>query len=354
MPPESSRPILVTGASGFIGSRVVRRLLERGRPVRCLVRAGSRTDRLEGLAIEQAVGDVRDRQAVHEALEGCGAVIHLAGLSAWSQIDSPLMFPVVVGGTRHVLEGARAHGVGRVVYVSSVAALGPSRRPVPRDETAPFEERDSAGMTYALAKRAAEDLCMQAAQEELEVVIVSPAEVYGSGDRDLITAGNLLGLLKSSPIVVCSGGTALVHVDDVAEGIVRALDRGSSGERYLLAGGNLHHYELARLLIEIAGLRSWIITVPAAVLRRAAAFAARWRLPFPIPPAVVPYATRFWFVENAKAGRELGLEFRSPRQTLIETLEWLVESGRLTNLSVDSGQLTVAALAAGKQLTTDN
>src|SRR5262249_54266328 len=90
--------------------------------------------------------DIRDRQVVHEALDGCGAVIHLAGLSAWSQIDSPLMFPVVVEGTQHVLDAARAHGVGRVGYVSSVAALGPGRLPTPRDEAAHFDERDVAGM----------------------------------------------------------------------------------------------------------------------------------------------------------------------------------------------------------------
>lgn len=329
LPTSSLTPVLVTGASGFIGSNVVRRLVETGRFVRCLVRATSRADRLDGLDVERVTGDIRDSQAVHFAAEGCGAIVHLAGLSAWSQIDSPLMFPVVVDGTRNVLEAATAQGVRRIVYVSSAAALGPSRNTAWRDETAPFDERGARGMAYVRAKRAAEELCRDAVQTGLQVVIVNPAEVYGPGDRDLVTAGNLLGLLNSRPIVVCRGGTGLVHVDDAAEGIVRALERGRSGESYLLAGGNLHHSDLARLLVEIAGLRTPVVTVPAAVLRAASAVAAGLRLPFPIPHAVVPYATQFWFVDSGKARRELDLEFRSPRDTLAETLSWLRDAGHL-------------------------
>lgn len=328
--PSPAKPILVTGASGFIGSAVVRNLTARGRPVRCLVRATSRTERIDSLPVERVTGDILEPQALERATGGCAAIIHLAGISAWSQIDSPLLFPVVVDGTRNVLCAARAQAVPRVVYVSSLAALGPARSPEPRDETAPFDECSAAGLTYVQAKRQAEELCRNGGAERTEVVIVRPAEVYGPHDRDLVTAGNLVGLLKSRPIVVCPGGTSVVHVDDVAEGIVRALDMGRRGESYLLAGENLHHRELASLLVELAGRRARVITAPAGLLRLSAALARRLHLPFPIPPAAIPYATAFWFADNSRARRELGLEFRPARKLLSETLAWLRAAGHIS------------------------
>ena len=320
---------LVIGGTGFIGCRVVQRLLSEDRAVRCLVRTSSRTDRIDGLPVERAVGDLRDADSLLHAARGCSAIIHLGGISAWSEIDSPDMFPVVVEGTRNVLRAACEQGVTRVVYVSSAAAMGPSAIPTVRDESAPFSAQGAVGMTYVLAKREAERLCLEAADRELETVIVRPAEVYGPDDRDMITASNLVSLLKGSPVVVCAGGTSFVHVDDVALGIVRALDRGRPGEIYSLGGENLHHQELATLLLELTERRSPIVSLPSALLRIAAAAANFCRLPFPIPIPVVPYATRYWFLDNRKAQLELGLQFRSARETLSETLTWLRGAGKL-------------------------
>lgn len=314
---------LVIGGTGFIGSRVVQRLAADGRSVRCLARTTSRTDRLDNLPVERTVGDLRDTDSLIRAASGCSSIIHLGGISAWSEIDSPDMFPVVVEGTRNVLRAALEQKVTRVVYVSSAAAMGPHDRPEPRNEVSPFSERSAVGMRYVLAKRQAERLCREAEERGMETVIVRPAEVYGSGDRDMITASNLVGLLKSSPVVVCAGGTSVVHIDDVAHGIVRALDQGRAGETYLLGGDNLLHHELAGLLLELMNRRTSIISLPGPLLRVCAAAARVFRLPFPIPPAVVPYATRYWFVDNRKARTELGLHFRSARETLTETLTWL-------------------------------
>lgn len=327
--PSREKPILVTGASGFIGSVVTRRLIEAGRTVRCMFRVNSQTDRVDNLSIERVIGDLCDADSVLRAAEGCSAIVHVAGISAWSQINSPLMFPIVVNGTRHILHAARFQDVPRVVYVSSAATLGPSRRPEPRDENVQFDERAASGMIYVLAKREAERLCRGAVADNLDVVIVNPAEVYGPDDRDLVTSGNLLALLKTSPVFVCAGGTGVVHVNDVAEGIVRALDRGRSGERYLLSAGNVHNRELAELVITLTGRRSRVFNLPAPVVRSAAAVASRLGLPLPIPAEVIPYATRYWFVDNRKARTELGLEFRSPRETLAETLVWLDQAGYL-------------------------
>lgn len=321
--------ILVTGASGFIGSAVTRRLIEEGHRVRCLLRHGSRTDRIDGLSVERAVGDLLDPESIHRAARGCTAIIHLAGISAWTQITSPLVWPVIVDGTATVLAAAQAASVSRVVYVSSAASFGPADQPITRDETAVPDDRLAAGMTYVSAKRKAEELCLAAAANGRHVVIVNPTEVYGAGDHDLVTAGNILTVLNSSPVVVCRGGTSLVHVDDVAEGIVQSLAHGRSAERYLLGGDNLSHRELARLLLDLVGRKSPVLSLPAPLLRIGAAAANFLKLPFPIPPALVPYVVRYWYFSSQKARKELKIEFRPARSVLSETVAWLREEGHL-------------------------
>lgn len=320
---------LVIGGTGFIGSRVVRQLVDAGRTVRCLVRKTSRTDRLQGFPIETFEGDLRDFDSLVSASAGCDSIIHLAGISAWDKIDSDEMFPVVVDGTQRVLDAAIQQGVHRLVYVSSAAAMGPSRDVTPRDENAPYLNDYATGMKYVLAKQEAEKRCLEASDNGLDVVIIRPTEVYGPHDDDLITAGNIIDMLQSSPVLICNGGTSLVHVDDVAAGIALALERGQSGEIYFVGGENLHHRELAQLVLELGELRRKIIVIPKTILHAAATIAKWLRLPFPIAPALVPYATHYWYIDNRKAKSELGLQFRTARETLSETISWLKSAGKI-------------------------
>jgi dihydroflavonol-4-reductase len=153
--------------------------------------------------------------------------------------------------------------------------------------------------------------------------------VYGPGDTALATAGNLVDFVTSHPVLVCSGGTSVVHVDDVATGIIAALEKGRPGERYILGGTNLTIRELAALCLDILGRRATIVTVPNRLARFVARVAVRTGLPLPYDPHVVSYATRYWFVDNSKARRELGVTFRTARDTLQSTLAWLIETGRL-------------------------
>jgi dihydroflavonol-4-reductase len=320
--------VLVTGGNGFIGSVVVKTLATQGYTVRCLLRPTSKLDRLEGVDFERAEGDVRDRQAVGRAMSGTDGVIHLAGLSSWDLIDSPAMKEVTEGGTRNVLEAARDTKVKKVVYVSSVAAINGSDQPKVYDELAPFELEGS-GLSYAVHKHAAERLCLSFSSEGVPVTIINPPEVYGPNDTDLITAGNLVDVAKSSPVMVCSGGTIVGHVEDVALGAVRALERGRPGERYILGGENKTVRELAALTLELMGLRRRIMVLPNAVIRGVAKGALALRLPFPINPRVIPYATRYWFMDSSKATRELGVTFRPARDCLAPTLAWLKQTGRI-------------------------
>jgi dihydroflavonol-4-reductase len=314
----------VTGGNGFIGSVVVRKLLESGWAVRCLLRPTSKTDRIDGLAYERAEGDVRDAAAVERASEGCAGIVHLACVSNWNDIDSPLMTDVVMGGMRSVIGAARKTGA-RLVHVSSAVTINGSDEPKIFDETATFT-LDDRKLSYCRNKRQAEALALDGG---VPVVICNPGEVYGPNDTALITAGNLVDFAKSSPVMVCNGGTSVVHVEDVADGIVRALDRGRPGERYILGGDNLTIRQLAELVLELVGRKSRIVAVPNAVIRGISAAASATHIPLPFNAKVIPYATRYWFLDNGKARRELGVTFRSARDTLAPTIAWLREAGHI-------------------------
>jgi len=321
--------VFVTGGNGFIGSHVVRRLVDQGHSVRCLLRKASKTDRIEGARYQRIEGDVRDIESVRAGMKDCDAVVHLASLSNWNDIDSPLMTEVVIGGTKNILEVAKEQKL-RVVFVSSVLAVNGSTEPKTFDESAEWTLADGK-LSYSHCKRAAEKLCLDAFKDEgVPVVIVNPAEVYGPQDTELITACNLLDFARSKPVLVCTGGTSVVYVEDVAAAIAAAVQKGRPGERYILGGENLTVKQLAELTLELLGQKKKIVTVPNRFLRGLASVAQKLHIPMPFNTHVVPYATKFWFMDSSKAQRELGVSFRSARETLTPTLHWLKESGRIT------------------------
>ncbi len=319
--------IFVTGGNGFIGSRVVRHLVEQGVAVRCLLRPTSKTGRIDGLPFEPVSGDIRDVASLERGMAGCDGVLHLASVSNWDDIHSPLMDEVVLKGSQNVLKAAQACGSLRMVYVSSVLGINGTQRPQLQDEASTFTLPKSKDYSYAFAKHEVEQHCIEAAAAGLPVVIVNPTEVYGPDDHDLITAGNLVDFAKSNPILVPHGGTSVVHVDDVAAGIIAAFEKGRVGERYILGGENLVLNELAQHTIDLLGQKKKIITMPNPLISGLAKLGQRFHLPLPFNPAVIPYAVRYWFIDNTKARQELGITFRSARETLAPTLHWLQKDG---------------------------
>jgi dihydroflavonol-4-reductase len=238
------------------------------------------------------------------------------------------MRDIVVSGTGTVLAAACAAGGLRTVYVSSLVAVDGTKTPHILNEDSPWT-LGGQGLTYAVAKHDAEAACLRAAGDGLPVVIVNPAEVYGPHDRKFVTAGNLLDFARSNPVPVCNGGTSIAHVDDVAAGIVAALLRGRSGERYILGGENVTIRQLASLTMEILGLKRRIITVPNSVVRAIGAICKTLHIPLPFNSNVIAYATRYWCVDASKARNELGVSFRSARETISSVLEWLHAEGHL-------------------------
>ena len=320
--------VFVTGGNGFIGSVVVRQLVSSGHHVVCLVRETSRTERIDDLPIERALGDVRDLGSLLSAMSECDGTIHLAAPASWNDGESSTLREIIENGTRHVLDAASKFPGHRVVVVSSTAAINASETPQVFDERTEFAIKDSS-LVYAHAKHRAEQIGMEAFRRGVPVVIVNPAEVYGPGDTALGTADNLIDLATSTPVLICRGGTSVVHVEDVAAGIIAALEKGRAGERYILGGENITIRELAELVLELVHRRAMIVNVPNGLARVAARAAVRWRIPVPFNAHVVPYATRYWFVDSTKARRELGVTFRNARATLASTLAWLETTGRL-------------------------
>ena len=324
LPERPVRKVFVTGASGFIGSRVVRELVNRGVAVRCLLRPTSKTHRLSGLTYETQIGDLSDTSALLAGTSGCDAVIHLACASSWSAIGAlgARIDAVAVDGTRAVLDAAQKAGIKRFVHVSSVSALSGSDTPKLFDETAPYA-LEGRGLAYSEAKHRAEALVLERAKEGLDAVVVMPAEVYGPGDDDMVTAGNLVDILHGPVATVCEGGTSIAHVDDVAQGIVAALLRGRGGERYILGGENVTLAELASKALALAGKAPKVLEIPGAAAVKLCAALAKEGLPVPIKPDVLEYARLYWYVDSSKAQTQLGYTPRSADETLRPVVEWL-------------------------------
>lgn len=327
----------VTGGHGFIGSRVVQRLRDRGANVRCLIRESSKTHRIDHLEYEKHLGDVRDRDSLVTGMQGCDTVIHLASVSSWADMRSSVLEDVVLGGTENIITAAKEAGVRRVVFVSSSMAINASPAPQVFDENSTFELTDPK-YRYPLAKHRAEARAIELAGDDIELVIVNPAEVYGPNDDAMVTAGNLRDALNDWPALACTGGSAITHVDDVSEGIVLALEKGRHKERYILGGDNLHVEELIRMTLEIGRKKTPVMKLPNGLVKTVIGALDAIGLPTPVQPEVVVYATLYWFVDSSKAKKELGYSPRPAREVLEPTIDWLFENGHIKGTRAPASQ----------------
>jgi len=322
---------LVTGATGFIGSRVARLLVERGDDVRVTVRAGSRTDAIDDLDVRRVSADVTDRRALRRAMRGVQRVFHLAGVTAL-RLPEEEAFRVNVGGTRAVLGEALRAGVERVVHTSSVAAIGPAPWGGTADETQAFRH-GHLGIPYVASKHAAEVEALRVAARGLDLVVVCPSYVFGAGgERRSSTELVRRFMLRRIPAYV-DGALNVADVADVARGHLLADERGVTGERYILGARN---YTWERLFAELGRLSG--IEPPAVCLPRPVALAAAeagqrapGQLGFGPLPVEVRAAAQWWAYRSAKARRELGWTSRPHEDTVEETVAFYAEreAGRL-------------------------
>ena len=313
---------LVTGAAGFIGSHLARRLAQRGDDLRLGIPDDSDHELIRDLDCERVVCDVLDRRAVRRALKDVDLVFHTAGLRSVRPADRERLFAVNVGGTKTVLEECLRANVGRVVYTSSAAACGPAPCGGTADETQLFTAAHL-GIPYVNSVHEAEVEAMRLAARGLQLVAVNPTMTFGAGDVHLASTGLVRSFLLGRVPLYTEGAVCIVDVRDVAEGHLLADQHGAVGERYILGGRNFTFERLFADLARLSGVEP-PLEVPPRLARTMATLlgdSGSW----PLTPEEVRAAGQWWTYRSTKAKRELGWKPRPHEETLEATVEWHLE-----------------------------
>jgi dihydroflavonol-4-reductase len=320
--------VLVTGATGFIGSALCRCLVEQGHSVRALHRPTSSLAALEGLPVNRIVGDVLAPETLRPALEGAGWVFHAAAQAAYWRHPEQVV-QVAVEGTRNVMRAAWEAGVGRAVLTSSLAAMGV---PAPGEL---LTEHNTFNLpphrfAYGYAKRQAEIEALQVAAQGLEVVIVNPSVVLGPGDLNQISGSMVIEAARGKAVFWLEGGMNIVHIDDVVAGHLAAARRGRPGERYILAGENLSHRQVLTTLAEIVGRRPPLFEIPGWLVEPAARtmeILGRF-VRLPLDASQLRLSRYYIYCDGSRSRQELALPDPRPfRQAAQEAYDWYREQG---------------------------
>jgi dihydroflavonol-4-reductase len=327
-----AKATLVTGATGFVGWHVARRLLETGQRVRALVRDPQRSAKalseLEG--IEIARGDLRDADSVASAVEGCRAVFHVAAdYRLWAPNPDD-MYCSNVDGTRNLLAAARQYGVERVVYTSTVGCIGIPHGEIGTEDT-PVSLTQMQG-PYKRSKFLAEQVALDFARDGFPVVIVNPTAPIGDHDfRPTPTGKIVLDFLRGAMPAFLDTGLNVVYVGDVADGHLAACEKGRVGERYILGGENLTLEQILHKLAEVTGRPAPKIRIPYAVAYAAGVASTGWasftgKEPR-APLDAVRMARKKMWVRHDKAAAELGYSARPAVEALRCAAEWFRANG---------------------------
>ncbi|HUZ84053.1 MAG TPA: NAD-dependent epimerase/dehydratase family protein [Gaiellales bacterium] len=322
---------LVTGATGYLGTEVVRLLGERKRPVRALARSDAAALRLEDIGVEVARGDVTgDADQLARAMAGVERVFHLAGVVAHRRRDEARLRAVNVEGARRLLAAAATAGVGRVVFTSSVAAVGPAPSPKRRlDERSWLSTDAPPEFRYATSKLAGERVAQEAAAAGLDVVVVNPGFVIGPGDVNRVSSWTVEEYLRGALRFTVDGGLSYVDARDVAAGHLLAEQHGVSGRRYILTNdeGNLSYRQFFDRIAAVTGTRRRTLNAPVGLLAPLARAASALRLGVPTDDQELRSGAHWWYTTAARARDELGFTVRPLDETIADTVAWLRADG---------------------------
>ncbi|PYX36300.1 MAG: dihydroflavonol 4-reductase [Acidobacteria bacterium] len=327
----------VTGATGFVGSHVARILAEQGADLRLLVRSSSDPKNIQNLNAERVTGDLRDPNTLETAISGCDVVFHVAAdYRLWIR-DPDQMYRSNVEGTRAILEAARKNRVRRVVYTSIVATMGFTSNGHPANEDSPVAPENMIGH-YKRSKFMAEQVALDAGRkdiggERMDVVVVNPTTPVGEQDIKPTPTGRIIvDFLKKKFPAYVDTGLNLVDVRECARGHVAALEKGRSGERYILGGENLTLKQILDKLSAITGLPSPKVRVPYAVALLAGVVDEMvtgriLRREPRVTIEAVQMSRKKMFVTSGKAVRELGWKVVPVKDALGRAVEWFRANG---------------------------
>ena len=326
---------LITGATGFLGSAVLRRLVSEGHQVRALVRPGSDRRNLDDVAAQIIEGDLTDAASLKRAVAGCNAVFHVAAdYRLWTP-DPDVAYRVNVDGTRTLMLAALDAGVERIVYTSSVATLGLHADATPADEDTPVSLQDMIGH-YKRSKYLAEQAVSELVHERgLPAVIVNPSAPVGPRDIKPTPTGRMIrDAARGRMPAFVDTGLNVVHVDDVAAGHLAAFAHGRAGERYILGGQDMTLQQILNEVCRLCGRAPPRLRLPHSLVLPVAYVAEAWAAVSRKEPIVtvagVRLARKRMFFSWDKARRELGYSARPAAQALADAVEWFRDNGYLS------------------------
>jgi len=326
---------LVTGGTGFIGSNIALRLVERRWDVRILKRPGTSRELLEGGPFEFVSGDVLEPETLLPAMRGIDVVFHAAGVVDYWKQGVERMYQVNVEGTRHVMEAALKSGIDRVVHISSTAAMGIHPNEIV-DETYRFNVAPKQ-FVYGHSKYLAEEIVSEYVRKGLPVVIVDPTTVIGPRDVRKVSSGMVVEVVKHCvPPFIPPGGVNIVPICDAAQGTIEAALKGCVGERYILGGENMSHLQIYQTIANVVGCGMKLKVMP------------RWQVsfiagltdmlqpqtsgPVPLTGSRLRLESQFFYYETTKARSTFNMPQTPLRVTIGRTFEWYEEMGEFENV----------------------
>lgn len=324
---------LVTGAAGFIGSHVVRALLKKNVTVRAMIMPGENTANLEGLDIEKTEGNILNKASVKQAMEGVDTVFHLAAIYTIWMRDWKGIYEVNIQGSRNVLWAALDAGVDRVVYTSSIAAIGVTPGRSSTNEDVVFNQY-ALGNHYVITKYLSQQEALEFNNHGLDVVVVNPAFPFGENDVAPTPTGQLIvDVLSGKAPFFFAGGLNIIDVADIARGHILAAEKGRPGEKYILANRNIEMKEFIKMVYRISGVPDkTLVPTPVWLARGFAAGLTWWanHISHKTPlstPSELKYLSQYLFCDNRKAREELGLELSPIEDSLAASIRWFRSHG---------------------------
>lgn len=324
--------VCVTGGTGFIGSHIVRALLDDGHRVRVLHRPNSKLIALAGLNYESAIGDVTDLDSLKSAFKDCDWIFHVAAVADYWRADKSRMFEVNVEGTRKVLLASQEAKVKRVVFTSSAAAIGLPENDIPSDESVPFNLSPE-HFPYGYSKVLAEEIVQEFVADGLDVVIVNPSVVIGAGDLNMISGSFIAQVHQLQWLIPkSSGGIAVSDVRDIVRSHLVAAEKGKTGEGYILATANYSNNQWFNMIADVVGVAPPLFPVPDMIIPIAAhgiSVLQKLGINTPVNADQTRLGIRYVYCDATKAHRDLHQPTISMQESIAETYHWYRQHGYL-------------------------